>query len=288
MKLLESIPCRWHDLFRKRRIAMLDATDNSEEWHVHLSPAGIFAALVALSLVLFVVILSLMAYTPVLEILPGYRTDASRSRENLIRNILRVDSMERVMRDMMTYNENIALILDGKTPVVRTLAAADSARISKVLVMPSPEDSLLRLQMEGEGPYALKGDDVSSRRLLRESMELVSPAEGIITSHFDIPAGNFGVRLATNGAGERVMAIENGTVILSQWSPETGYVTVVQHGGNLLSVYKNLSQSLVRAGQTVKSGELIGYTPAEGDGRLFEFELWNGGKPVDPEGYIVF
>lgn len=287
MKLFESIRNRWHDLFRKRRIAMLDATDSSEEWHVHLSPAGIFAALVALSLVLFVVILSLMAYTPVLEILPGYRTDASRSRENLIRNILRVDSMERVMRDMMTYNENIALILDGKTPVVRTLAGADSARIAKVLVMPSPEDSLLRAQMEGDGPYALRGDGVSSRRQLREAMELVTPAEGIITSHFDIPAGNFGVRLATE-ASERVMAIENGTVVHSQWSPETGHVAVVQHGGNLLSVYKNLSQSLVRAGQTVKSGELIGYTPARADERLFEFELWSSGKPVDPEGYIVF
>ena len=26
----------------------------------------------------------------------------------------------------------------------------------------------------------------------------------------------------------------------------------------------------------------------EGEVRLFEFELWNNGKPVDPEGYIVF
>jgi len=287
MKFLEPIRSRWHELFRKRRISVLDATDNSEEWYVHLSPAGIFAALVALSLVLFVVILSLMAYTSVLEILPGYRTDVSRSRENLIRNIVRVDSIERVMNDMMTYNENIALILEGKTPVVRTLATSDSARISKVLVVPSAEDSLLRAQMEGDGAYALKGDGAASRRLLRESMELVSPAEGIITARFDIPAGNFGVRLATE-ASAHVTAIENGTVVLSLWTPETGQIVQLQHGGNLLSVYRNLSQSLVRAGQTVKSGELIGYTPADGDERQFEFELWNNGKPVDPEGYIVF
>ena len=42
--------------------------------------------------------------------------------------------------------------------------------------------------------------------------------------------------------------------------------------------------------QTIRSGELIGYNAEVQDGevRLFEFELWNNGKPVDPEGYIVF
>lgn len=287
MKFLKSIRTRWRSLFRKRRFCMLNATDRSEEWHIHLSPGSVFAAFVAFALMLFILILTLMAYTPILEFLPGYRTDANRSRESLVRNIIRLDSMERVMNDMMTYNENIALIMEGKTPVVRTLASSDSVRISKVLVMPSHEDSLLRAQMEGEGAYALKGHGASSRRSVREAMEMVTPTEGIITDHFDIPNGNFGVKIAA-AANERVTAIENGTVVLSLWTPETGHIVQLQHAGNLLSFYKNLSQSLVRAGQTIKSGELIGYTPADGEGRLFEFELWNGGKPVDPEGYIVF
>ena len=76
----------------------------------------------------------------------------------------------------------------------------------------------------------------------------------------------------------------------SLWNPETGYIVVLHHDGNLISVYKNLSQSLVTTGQTIRSGELIGYNAEVQDGevRLFEFELWNNGKPVDPEGYIVF
>ena len=43
-------------------------------------------------------------------------------------------------------------------------------------------------------------------------------------------------------------------------------------------------------GQTIRAGELIGYNAEaeQGEVRLFEFELWNNGKPVDPEGYIVF
>ena len=54
-----------------------------------------------------------------------------------------------MMNDMLTYNQHIALIMEGKTPVARTLATSDSTRTSKVLVMPSPEDSILRAQMEG-------------------------------------------------------------------------------------------------------------------------------------------
>lgn len=289
MALFKKIRSWWRGLFRKRRFNMLNATDNSEEWHIHLSPASIFAALVAFLLLLFILILSLVAYTPVLEFLPGYRTEADRSRESLVQNIIRLDSMERMMNDMMTYNENIALILEGQTPVARTLPASDSTRISKVLVMPSHEDSLLRAEMEGDGPYSLTGDDAASRRLVREAIQLTAPVDGIITDRFDIAAGQLGVKIAAT-AGDRITAIDKGTVVMSLWSPETGYVVCIQHAGNLISVYRQLSQSLVTPGQAIRPGEQIGYNAEAVNGEVprFEFELWSNGKPVDPEGYIVF
>ena len=189
----------------------------------------------------------------------------------------------------MVNNRNIALIMEGRTPVARTLAASDSSRISKVLVMPSPEDSLLRAQMEGDGEYAIAPRSEGSRRKIREAIELATPVEGIITGRFDIKQGNFGVKIAA-AAGDRIAAIDNGTVVQSLWAPEAGYTVVLQHAGNLISIYKNLSQSLVSVGQTIRSGELIGYNAEaeNGEVKLFEFELWNNGKPVDPEGYIVF
>mgnify|MGYP006976191681 CR=1 FL=1 len=164
MRFFKSIRAWWRGLFRKRRFNMLNATDNSEEWHMHLSPASIFAAFLSFVLLLFILILSLVAYSPILELLPGYRTEADRSRESLVQNIIRLDSMERMMNDMLTYNQHIALIMEGKTPVARTLATSDSTRTSKVLVMPSPEDSLLRAQMEGDGPYAIAGRSVRYAR----------------------------------------------------------------------------------------------------------------------------
>lgn len=279
---------QWRDIFRKRRFSMLNATDNREEWHIHLSPASIFAGLVSFVLLLFIILLSLVAYTPVLEFMPGYRTEAGRARETLVQNIIRIDSMERMLTDMMTYNENIALILEGKTPVVRTFASSDSLRMSKVLVMRSAEDSLLRAQMESDGPYSLGGIN-SSRGRIRRTMELASPIDGIITDRFDLKEGNFGLRIAAAAAAP-VTAIDEGTVVISRWTPETGHIIEIQHPNSLLSIYRHLSQSLVTKGQLIRAGELIGYNSEvkNGEVQLFEFELWNSGRPVDPEGYIVF
>ena len=289
MDFLRKIRFWWRGFFRKRRFSMLNATDNSEEWHLHLSPASIIAGLVSFVLLLFILILSLVAYTPVLEFLPGYRTEADRSRENLVQNIIRLDSMERMMNQMMTYNQNIALIMEGKTPVMRTIASSDSSRLSKVLVMPSHEDSLLRAQMEGDGPYSLSASRNESRRALREARELLAPVAGILTATFDVADRRLGVGIVAT-ADAPVSAIERGTVIQSLWSPESGYTIIIQHANNLLSVYRNLSQSLVTTGQAVRGGEQIGYNaePVNGEVRLFGFELWNNGKPVNPESYIVF
>lgn len=279
----------WQTFFRKRRIEVLNPTDNTEEWHVHLSPAGLIAASISLLLFLFVLVLTLVAYSPVLELLPGYRTEANRSRESLVQNIIRLDSMERVMNEMITYNEHIAMIMAGRSPVERTILDSDSTKIATILTVPSVEDSLLRVQMEGDGPYALSGVSASSRRALREAVELVTPVEGMVTSHFNIEEGRFGVGIAAASAN-RVTAIDNGTVIATEWLPEQGYLLVIQHRNQLLAIYKNLSQPLVSVGQAVRTGELIGYTATGDKEQLtpFELELWMNGKAVDPEGYIVF
>ena len=278
----EKIVSRWNALFRKRRFVMQDATTQNEQWHIHLSPAAILTTSLSALLLLFVVVLMLVAYTPVMEFLPGFRTDADRQRESLTNSIMRLDSMERVMNDMMTYNENISMIMAGKTPVARTIVRSDSTRRKPVLVVPSVEDSLLRAQMEGDGIYSLNREDAA--RTVREAVEL-------ITRPFNLEEGHYGVAIAA-ASKERVTAIDNGTVIASLWTPEGGQQLIIQHRGNLTAIYRNLSQPNVETNQTVRAGEIVGYTAdkqsEEDEAKEFELELWMNGKPVDPESYIVF
>lgn len=289
MKWYKSFIAWCKSALHKRRFSMLSVEDKSEEWHVLVSPAGAFAAFLALAFLIFVIILVLVAYTPIIEFLPGYKSDAVRSRESLMNNIMKLDSMERRMNDMLTYNENIVLIINGKTPAVRTTIATDSIHRNKALVAPSAEDSLLRAQMEGNGAYGLH-TTVAQRQPGHDDMEMTVPVDGIITSHFDIRDGKFGIRMASASMSP-VMATADGTVLTSIWTPDKAYIIEIQHPNGLISVYRNLSQTIVTKGQSVRGSEVIGYSASEraDDGSAqFGFELWKGGKAVDPEGYIVF
>jgi len=116
-------------------------------------------------------------------------------------------------------------------------------------------------------------------------------AGGVIVNKFSPKSGNLGVSIAST-ADTQAVAIGEGTVLLNIWSPEDGYLVQIQHPNSMISIYRNLTQSLVEVGQKVKAGQVIGYNAdatAEGNTpRLLNFEIWNDGKPVDPESYIVF
>lgn len=283
MGKLKNISTKAGSMFRKHRFSMHNVESDYEEWHVILSPMGAVAGLVAVVMLLFALILALLAYTPVTDLLPGYKTEAMRSREFMMQNIMKVDSLEHIMNDMMAYNENIAILVGGRTPAVKTTIASDSTYRTKGIVPPSPQDSLLRAQMLGDTPYNLQN---TVKVQQREKSELSMPADGIVTEHFDMRNNIYGVRLATAPLAQ-VTATADGTVMSVLWTPDKGNVVQIQHPDGLVSAYVNLNQVLVTPGQVVRNSEVIGYTADEAD-RMFEFQLWSNGTPADPESFIVF
>ena len=82
------------------------------------------------------------------------------------------------------------------------------------------------------------------------------------------------------------MAILDGTVISSSWTPSDGYVLFIQHSNNLTSVYRHNNEVIRKVGDRVRSGEIIGYTgstqPDAAKKNLFEIELWHNGTPCRP------
>jgi hypothetical protein len=245
---------------------------------------------IAFCLFLFLLVLVLVAYTPILDIFPGYRTAAEKTHDDLVQNVMRLDSLERRMNDMLTYNENIAMILEGRTPVVRTpLSDGDTVKLDKTLVPPSQFDSLLRAQMEGDGDYSL-ARTLQSRQQ-GGKLIFAAPAEGIITRHFSREDNYLGVGIQA-APNAPVTSIDDGVVADVATHGEKGAVVVVQHFNGFVSIYRNLSQVLVAKGQSIKSRQVIGYNamPSVGDrtNPVVEVEIWNEGKAVDPEAYIVF
>ncbi len=286
--MFSSISRWWRSINRRRRVTILNSA-NRKEWHTHISPVRAVAVVCAIVTLLFLGMLLLVGYTSILEVLPAYRTAADKSRDRLIFNIERIDSMERVINDMIIYNDNVGLILDGKTPVARTTIISDSVRHQRTFTPANVADSALRAQMEGDGTYNINSGALE-QLAQSNSISFSAPIEGIITERFDLKQERYGVRIAAVSEA-RIVAVEDGIVMQSLWTPESGNIVDILHPDGTITIYKNLSQSIVTKGEAVQEGQIIGYNSKAVDNsseQLFEFEMWRGGKPTNPERYIIF
>lgn len=278
----------WSDFSRRLRLSLRNPRNNQEVWYTHISPLNILMALVATFVIMFIMTLTLVGYTPILEVLPGYSSEMLRSRQNVIDNILRLDSMEQVINDIVLYNENISLIMSGKATISQSDIQHNSQPLSKELVVPNIFDSVLRRDIEDRGRYNMR----SATNTLNIS-PMIAPANGIIVRQFDIAEEQYGIDIAI-AAGERLLAAQQGVVIMSFWSPADGYIVQILHPNNLISIYQNVSDVTVERGESVVAGKVIGYNGEKGSGnmdndqRVIRFELWNNAIPLDPEAYILF
>jgi murein DD-endopeptidase MepM/ murein hydrolase activator NlpD len=247
---------------------------------MYISPARVVTGFVTLVLIVLVAVVLVVAYTPVMDTIPGY--PGQRSREALMAGVMKLDSLEREMAHLTVYSENIDLIMEGKTPVVRDPSRmGDSIRAQdKTLVPRGAADSALRARMEGDGPWSLTASAAAGRSQV-VAPGLVAPVKGLVQKSFSPVNGMYGVEIGTADQSP-VVAARDGTVILSVFISGEGHLVQIQHADDLVSVYRRMSEASREVGTRVKAGESIGVA-----GPLV-FELWYNGTPVDPLNYIVF
>ncbi len=291
MKLLDKISNGYKSLFRRRRVSVTNPANNHEEWFTHISPVGLFSIVISTVIFIFVVILVLSGYTPLLNIFPEYKTESERSREALIESIIKIDSIERSISNMAAFNANISLIMDGNSPISYNAISQDSSKANTGALPPNNLEALLREEMKRSQRYNLSYQVQSGVESKLNTISYTSPIEGIVTEHYDLSKSLFGTQI-TAQADASIFAVDSGTVISSLWSPDFGYIIEIIHPKGDISIYKNISQSLVEKGQRVERGEVIGYNTQStnniAEAKPFEFELWIDGKPVNPELYINF
>ena len=88
-----------------------------------------------------------------------------------------------------------------------------------------------------------------------------------------------------------VKATADGTVIFSEWTSDTGYVIIIDHSNNFLSVYKHNALLTKDQGELVKAGEVIAQVGDTGEfstGPHLHFELWSDGYPINPSSFIDY
>jgi murein DD-endopeptidase MepM/ murein hydrolase activator NlpD len=119
------------------------------------------------------------------------------------------------------------------------------------------------------------------------------PYYGPITTYFGEARGSGyhkGIDIDGFGNyGAGIAAAADGIVVLAAWDDwGLGYHIIVEHADGSRTVYGHLSDMYVSQGQYVGSGEIIGALGSTGysTGPHLHFEIWVGGGPVDPLGYL--
>lgn len=276
----------WNNIKFKYKLTVINENTLEEVIGLRVSKLNGISVLLSLLTVLFLIAAVIIAFTPLRNYLPGYMN--SEIRAQVVENALRVDSLQQLAEKQNLYIMNIQDILSGKikADTVHSIDSLTSTRKDSLMERTERETEF-RKQYEETEKYNLTSVAAHTEM---EGVIFYRPTRGMISSPFNADTRHFGTDIAANPR-ESVLATLDGTVILSTYTAETGYLIEIQHNQDLVSVYKHCGSLLKQQGDNVKGGEaiaLVGNTGQLSTGPHLHFELWHKGKAVNPELYIVF
>jgi len=275
---------------RKLRLSVFDDHTLEEVRTVKLSKPLLFSIVGTIILLIFVIVFLLLIYTPLNLFIPS--KTSLRIKNHVIETSLAIDSLERKVNVEKTYLTHLKNIIQGKVATdtfnVNSLYNDTSVVISKSEFESTDLDSIIKAELDANNIATLEKNEKIKETL--KNIHFIVPLKGLVSDEFDANKTHFGIDIVP-GNNETVLATLSGTVILSTWSVETGYIIGIQHNWDLVSFYKHNSVLLKKVGDRVKSGEsiaIVGNSGEQTTGPHLHFELWHKGTPTNPRDYITF
>jgi len=140
---------------------------------------------------------------------------------------------------------------------------------------------------ENKGYFDQDGNSVQ-RMFLRAPVEFRYISSGFTTGRryveaFNVSTGHRAIDYAA-GMGTPIRAVGNGTVTKAGWGGPYGNLTSIRHNGTYSTNYGHQSRIIVKSGQKVQQGEIIGYVGSTGfsTGPHLHYEMVKNGVKINP------
>ena len=267
------------------RLVVINDETLEEEGFLKLSRSNIIILASVLLVSAFVISFCIIVYSPLNKHLPGKSSELVQ--KELVTLALKSDSLASALSISSLYLSNIESIIKGDSINFEYLDdSLNKIDNSEVIFFKSKEDSLLRIRVEREDQSSI---NLNSQRKSKQFL-FFPPIEGFISDSFNLKTNHYGIDLVAK-TGAKIKSIGEGTVVVSDWNPQTGYVLGIQHSENFISFYKHCSVLLKNVGDIITTGEniaIIGNSGELSSGPHLHFELWKSGVPLDPSLYISF
>lgn len=261
-----------------------------EKASFNLRPLNVFVATGVVIILLITITTFIIAFTGLREYIPGYAD--LKTQRRVYNLVLKTDSMEKSIQARDAYIENIRNVINGniaKTDTSRK-KGNETNKYDTIHHLPkSQQDAELRKQIESEDQFSLAEGSTSIRNSIK-SFLFFPPLKGTVTNRFDPVTKHYAIDIVSD-PNEAIKATLDGTVVIANFTSETGYVIGIQHSNNLFSFYKHNSALLKKPGDYVKAGEVIAIIGNSGElsqGPHLHFELWFNGTPLDPVQFVAF
>ncbi len=283
---------RWYKfkigLKSKYRLVILNDTTFGESFSLRLTPLSLIVGIAALTIVMTTLVISLVAFTPLREYIPGYGNVTERK---LIVNLsTKADSLDQILTARDAYMNNLLNVLNEKIEPKPDKPKKDTTgKYKNANTNPTKNDKEFRNDFEKNKQSSIA---VISNSKLNGLVDLIffAPVKGLITTSYNISDEHYGTDLVTK-ADEFIKSTLDGTVIFTGFSAQDGYVIQIQHSNNITSIYKHCSDILKPIGNRVKAGEAIAVVGNSGEkskGPHLHFELWYNGLPINPQEVVAF
>ena len=274
-------------LLHKYRLVVLNEDTFEERFAVKLTLLNVFFLSSLAAIVLITLTTLLIVLTPIKEYIPGY--SSAVLQKQALRLSYKTDSLLKAINMNDLYIKSIKSALSGEVSsvVINKDSIYKAAQVDTDVfeLLPSSADSTLREKVSREDKYNFFETAISAKDFL-----FFPPVNGPLSAGFDSKEKHFAVDIVTP-VNTPVKSTSDGRVIFTSWTTEAGYVIIIDHGNELISVYKHNSSLTKTQGEIVKSREVIAISGGSGElssGPHLHFELWSNGVPLNPANFIDF
>lgn len=291
--VVETKKSRWQrirkQLRNQYRLVILNDRTFAERFSLRLSPLGLLIGVAAITIVMTTLVISLVAFTPLREYIPGYGNVAER--KEILRLSIMADSIEQTLVARDVYMNNLMNVLNEKVEGKSPKPLKDtSGKYKNVNTQASELDKTFRKELENTKNADLLNATSSLKANALNNTLFFMPVKGLVVSSFNAAENHFGCDVVSR-KDEVIKSTLDGTVVFAGFTNTDGYELHVQHAGNVISIYKHNSVLLKRVGDRVKSGEsiaIIGNSGETSKGPHLHFEIWYNGVPINPEEVLAF
>ena len=274
-------------LFNKRRLVILNEDTFEETFSLKLNLMNVFVVVTLSAIFLISITTYIIAFTPLREYIPGYAS--TKLKQDAIVLAIKSDSLQNDVEVNNKYIASIKKVLIGELEYAKlnkdSLQSNNIVKPEDLDIKTTKEEQELREQVAKEDKY-----NVFDNAKPKVNFVLFPPTNGKIIKKYNPATKNYGIEIAV-AKETPIKAVASGTILFTDWTPTSGYVVIIKHKDELISVYKNIAFITKTARDNVKSGEVIGQagsTEFQNNTGNFYFELWKEGFPINPTQFINF